>query len=101
MPKVNIVTHLQVKEQDRQSVSIACQLLSKTVADGLIELFPRDMKMKRLSDFVRKVDAWFDVFNSHIKTNKLKSHKSAFGEDLDNQLNILDEFAKGQIFIGA
>ena len=44
MPKVNIVTHLYVKEQDRQSVSVACQLLSKTVADGFIELFPRDME---------------------------------------------------------
>ena len=83
MPKVNTVSHLYVKEQDRQSVSVACQLLSKTVADGIIELFPRDMKMKRLSDFARKCDSWFDAFNSHIKINKLKSHKSAFGVDLD------------------
>ena len=58
----------------------------------MLELFPKDVRMKHLSDFVRKADSWFDVFNSHSITNKLKSHKSAYGQDLDNQNRIIEEF---------
>ena len=60
-PKLSILKHLGVKNQDRQRVYIAVQLLSATTANAIEILFPDgcadDVKhMKELADFIRLAD---------------------------------------------
>ena len=97
MPIVAISSHLQIKKgsQDRTRVRPAAELMSTTVADGIILLFPNDLHMKNLSSILRKIDDWFDVFNSHGKIKKqLKLAKKPFGAigAFEHQTKILKDF---------
>lgn len=59
--------HVNVKDQDKQRVYLATQLLSESTANAISQLFPSDPDMLELSDFVATIDGWFDTFNSKAK----------------------------------
>ena len=59
--------HINVRNQDKQRVYLAAQLLSQSTADAISQLFPNEPDMLECADFVSKMDSWFDVFNSNQK----------------------------------
>ena len=60
----------QVKEQDRQRVYLASELLSNSTATAMALMYPNDAKMQNLSKFIELIDLWFDVFNRWISVAK-------------------------------
>ena len=85
---------LNVKHQDRQRVNPAAKLLSKSVSDAILQLFPGNSSMIRCAKFVSRVDNWFDCFNSYTKYDYLKKAKNGFRIHLEHQLTCLEEMAK-------
>ncbi len=85
--------HLEVKNQDKQKVDRACQLLSKTTHDAIKAYFdesPENHSMHVLAEFVLKMDSWFDTCNSS-KEESHKPLKCAFGVHFDAQKEALIE----------
>ena len=56
--------HLTCKNQDRQSVSFARALLSKSVAVQLRNIFPKSQAKQALADFVEICDSTYDILTS-------------------------------------
>lgn len=80
--------HLFIKDQDKQRVRPAAELLSRTTSNLLKILFPEDTKMQELSDFVLKVDSWFDVLNSFTIHHTHKKLKEAFEQNYEVSFHI-------------
>ena len=60
--------HIDVKDQEKQRVYLAAQLLSHRTAEAIRQLFPEDQPKQELADFIDVVDSWFDTMNSRVQT---------------------------------
>ena len=81
----------EVNSLDKQRVKTACQLLSGTMATTMRRLYPGNVPMMRLSDFVKKANQWFDILNS-TNLSHINPWKCAYGVSYDDQKKALLEF---------
>lgn len=87
--------HLQLKGSERQKVRPAVQLLSKSVAtaidyigkNGFFSVEP----WQEVSNFVKLINDWYDVFNSKIKYVANDPSKNAYGTELKTQRHLLHQ----------
>ena len=87
--------HLDVKEQDKQRVHTATELLSNTTAQCASSLFPNDPIMQELAEFVSGVNNFFDIFNSSKEFHHNNPLGNAYGgPDTAKQDEFLEDFAK-------
>ncbi len=59
--------HVNVKDQEKQRVYLAAQLLSRRTALAFRQLFPNDPVKQELADFIEVIDQYFDTMNSRQK----------------------------------
>lgn len=83
--------HLSCKGVERQNVRLAEQLLSFKTATALKQYFPEDPVALSTAEFIMKVSKWYDVMNTYV-CYSAKQTKKAYGLDIENQNNILDDF---------
>ncbi len=48
--------HISFENQDSQSVRLACELISSTTAEAMVQLFPDSPEFKKLSDLIKLLD---------------------------------------------
>lgn len=85
--------HITCKGPDRQSVPLATQLLSHTVATSLRRYQSNDPNAQKLADLIDLINNWMDVMNSR-NLNEPLPLKKPIGEDFLVQFNVLDEMAR-------
>jgi hypothetical protein len=83
--------HLNVKDQDCQTVSLAAQLFSSSTALAIKHIFPDDPEMLEVADFIQLVDNWFDTLNSRRKYDKVKAHRCGYRLHLEKQQATLEK----------
>ena len=83
--------HLKCQKTQRQSVRLANELISNTVANALIKYLPGDdpEAAMRLSAVISTMNGWFDIHNSY--TLYSTPYKSAYGTHLELQDKCLDD----------
>ncbi len=59
--------HIEVKDQEKQRVYLAAQLLSHRTAEALRQVFPADNEKKEFASFIDIIDGWFDTMNSRLQ----------------------------------
>ncbi|KAK9754753.1 hypothetical protein QE152_g962 [Popillia japonica] len=95
-PKINS-SHLELTGPQHPRVRPATQLLSRTVAKALEYCGTNNMlpatNWRDTSNFILMINDWFDVHNSTSKFCGNNPTKNAFGIDLENQENILDNIS--------
>ncbi|KAG5875729.1 hypothetical protein JTB14_007663 [Gonioctena quinquepunctata] len=70
--------HLSCEKTARQNVRRAAELLSHTTATALIHYeVGNQIEARALSEFIKAVNKWFDIFNTYIPINKIPT-KSAY-----------------------
>lgn len=84
---------LDVRGSNRQKVSTAAKLFSKTTARGVLwcgqQGFLKAHNFQITCEFLELIDSWFDVFNSKLLTNKFG--KEPYGINLQHQNKILND----------
>jgi hypothetical protein len=85
--------HLYCEKQDRQSVKLATQLFSKSVAMAINLLEPNDQKFTALATFITLMDDWFDVMNSGSKYDR-KELRCGFRVHYAKQTVVLESVIK-------
>jgi len=80
--------HLDVVGAERMNVRVACETISRSVASAIEMYFPRK---RRVAEFIRLANDFFDIMNSRIKNDPIKLKRS-FGVHLESQTRILDQF---------
>lgn len=85
--------HMNVKGAERQKVKLATQLFSHTNSCALKRLGNMNLiesqNWEELSDFIKLVNDWFDIFNSKLPRIDPRKRMSAYGLELENQSQIL------------
>ena len=76
---------------DKQVVTYAAKLLSKTMADFIRFSFKDEPEMLELADFVEMVNNFFDTLNSTREFHPYK-YKCAYGTNLNDQRQALLDF---------
>lgn len=80
-------SHIQVRNNERQNVRMAAQLLSTHVSKALLHYFPGE---NETSDFISVIDGCFDIFNSRVPVGD-KSERCAFGLRPESQMVTLSQ----------
>jgi hypothetical protein len=80
--------HLDVVGSERMNVRLACETISGSVASAIEVYFP---EKKRVAEFIRLANNFFDIMNSRIKNDSIP-WKCSFGLHLEDQTRILDKF---------
>ena len=80
--------HLNMSSHERQNVSLAAQLLSRTTATTLRRYSNND-DAKHLAEFIEKVGLWFSVSNSYSPKASLDYKKSFICSE--DQVKALDD----------
>ena len=70
--------HFACKNQERQNVRLATQLLSETIENALKQYASPDNRAlyQKTSEFIKIVNDWFDVMNSYVPVNMKNKQKS-------------------------
>jgi len=85
--------HLNLTGKQKQKVSYAAHVFSRKTGHAWHVAFPNRTTE---GDFILLVANWFDVFNSHFKSETLPP-KKPFGLNLEYQLEVLEKM-KSEIF---
>lgn len=91
--KINM-KHLTCKNAERQKVKLATQLFSHTVSCALTRAaslgLTQSHHVLECADLVKKINDWFDVFNSKVPESSLRDRVKAYGLCLETQNKILE-----------
>ncbi|XP_036148853.1 uncharacterized protein LOC105834939 isoform X2 [Monomorium pharaonis] len=86
--------HLDVSGSNRQKVSTAAKLFSKTTARAILWCgkhgFLSQDNYDVASEFIELIDAWFDIFNSKVSKG-YRPGKEPYGLNLERQNEILNK----------
>lgn len=93
--------HLNLNSAEKQNVRLAVQLLSATVAEGLLKYVAENedcnvelrTDARALSEVITIVNNWFDVMKSRT-THESINYKKPFGLALEVQLEALEKMNK-------
>ena len=84
--------HLNVKDQQRQRVKLAVQLLSRTCASSVKYLGEQGLlqcqNWKETLEFLFLMDEWFDILNS-CQMYREMDKSNAFGIGIEKQISTL------------
>ncbi len=76
--------HIEVKDQEKQRVFLAAQLLSHRTAEAIRQLFPGDNAKQELANFIDVIDGWFDTMNSRLQ-HTYKDLRCGFSVNFEKQ----------------
>jgi hypothetical protein len=84
--------HLSVDKAERMNVRLAAQTLSRSVAVALTRYLPHDPEAQELAIFIRNMNDWFDILNSHntLPTVPLKKPFSNTFDQAETLVRVLD-----------
>jgi hypothetical protein len=81
--------HLNVNFSEKMNVRLAAQTISRSVAIALQRYLANDPEAIELSQFILKMNDWFDIMNSHHTAENVP-FKKPFSYSQD-QIELLDE----------